>query len=103
MVVAVEPIYIVSMADSRVVLACPLSDARPEADKVPVMVVLPAAKVSAPISIAPKAEVIEPEDKAPVPVSDELTTAEPRVVAFKTEAPLMLKARPVAKLRLPET
>ena len=79
----------------------PVMVASPE----PAMVVkeaAPAVKASAPMSIAPKPSVIEPEAKAPTEVKEELTTALPKVVAFKVLTPLMLTARPVAKLKLPE-
>ena len=53
------------------------------------------------LSMVPKPEVMEPLFKAATVVSEEVTTAEPKVVAFKVSTPLMLRARPVAKLRLP--
>ena len=62
---------------------------------VPVMVL--------PVEMVPKPEAILPEARAPTWVKEELTTAEPKVVAVKVLTPLMLRARPVAKFRLLET
>jgi len=57
---------------------------------VPVVVIL-----SSPTSIEPNPEVIEPEFKAPVDVREEYNIPEPRVVAERTSAPLILYVAPV--------
>ena len=45
--------------------------------------------VLAPVLMLPKLEVMEPESKALTVVKDEVTTADPRVVAFNNEVPSM--------------
>ncbi len=80
----------------------PVIVANPE----PAMVVkeaAPAVRASAPMSMEPKPLVIEPPLRIPTEVSDEETTAEPSAVAERVLTPLMLRARPEAKLRLPLT
>ena len=47
----------------------PVRVEREDADSVPVIVVLPAARVSAPISMAPNPEVMEPTERAPALVT----------------------------------
>ena len=79
----------------------PLKVARPEPARV-VKEAAPAVKALAPMLMAPKLPPILPEARTPTPVSEEFTTALPSVVAFKVLTPLMLSARPVARLKLPE-
>jgi hypothetical protein len=62
----------------------------------PVKVVLPALPMvpvvrmlSAPVSMAPKLRVIEPESNAPTVVREEVRTPVPNVVAERTEVPLI--------------
>ena len=62
----------------------------------PVKTVVPADPIvpvvmmlSAPVSIAPKPEVIEPEFKAPTVVKEEVKTPVPKVFPLRTEVPLM--------------
>jgi len=69
---------------------------------VPVMVVLPAAKVSVPISIEPKPEVMEPLLRTPTLVKEEPVMPLPKVELSNTRVLLMEKIPPVARLRLPE-
>ena len=59
---------------------------------VPVVVI-----VLEPLLILPKPSVIEPEFNAPTVVKDDVTTASPKVVAFKTDASPILYASPVTK------
>ena len=54
-----------------------------------------------PILIPPNEPPIEPELKAPTPVSEELTTAEPKVVASRTRALLMRKELLVGRFTFP--
>ena len=74
---------------ASVVRSPPLKVARPEAESV-VSDAAPAVKALAPMLMAPNEPPIEPEARMPTPVSDELTTALPKVVAFKTLAPSIL-------------
>src|SRR5688500_17011049 len=48
----------------------------------------------------PNPDVRLPEASAPTEVREELTTFDPKVVAFKTEVPLICSSLPVAKFKL---
>ncbi len=106
--VAVAPTYSVSKTESLVVEAWPLREARPVSVSAPVLVreenvPAPAVKASAPISMAPKAEEMEPEESVPTvfkPAADVM--AEESEVASRTRALLMRRTPFVGRLILPE-
>src|SRR5690242_6923517 len=53
------------------------------------------------VEIVPKPEAIEPDDKAPTVVKEEVVTPVPSVVADNTSVLLIWKVFPVAKLKVP--
>ena len=71
---------------------------KPPVERVEVAVV----ELTTNLSRVDRPETVRPVS-VPTLVNDELTTAEPKVVAFKVAMPLMLRPRPVAKLRFPLT
>jgi hypothetical protein len=94
--------------DAELTTRPPFNEERPVTVNAPVSVKeekvpAPAVRASAPILMAPKFEVMEPESRAPTVVREEVITAEPNVVPDNTDVPLILYDSPDAILMSPDT
>ena len=82
MVVDRPPTQLLPEIEMLVVEAPPFSVARPD------RVAAPAVRELDPMLMVPKPEAIEPEERAPTVVREEVTTPEPRVLLERTLVPL---------------